>query len=198
MSRILVVRHGESEWNAAGRWQGQQDPPLTALGRRQALAAAANLGVVDEIVASDLQRAAETAALVAEHLGIGPVHVDARIRERHAGPWEGLTRAEIDALYPGFLGEGRRPTGWEDDDVLVARARGFLVELAAGLDGGDALAFSHGGVIRALERLLGADNQPIPNLGARWFEVVGDEIGLGERVLLIDPDDVEVTIPGQI
>lgn len=198
MTRILVIRHGESEWNATGRWQGQQNAPLTDLGRRQAVAAGSRLGTVDAIVASDLDRALETAKLVAEHLGVGPVRAEARLRERHAGEWEGLTRAEIDARWPDFLGTGRRPPGWESDEELLDRVRACLVELAAGLVGGEALVFSHGGVIRALERAAGGDSQPIPNLGARWLDVTGDDIRLGDRVTLIDPDDVEITIPGQI
>ncbi len=56
-SRLLLVRHGQSEWNAAGRWQGQADPPLTDLGRAQARAAARAIGGVDAVFASDLQRA---------------------------------------------------------------------------------------------------------------------------------------------
>src|SRR5262245_20577361 len=59
-TRILLVRHGQSEWNAAGRWQGQQDPPLTELGRRQARAAAETIGAIEAVFASDLQRALET------------------------------------------------------------------------------------------------------------------------------------------
>ena len=58
MTRVLLVRHGQSEWNADGRWQGQADPALTDLGRHQALHASRSLGSVDAIVASDLQRAA--------------------------------------------------------------------------------------------------------------------------------------------
>ena len=73
ITRLLALRHGESEWNALGRWQGQADPPLTDLGRLQAFHAARNLGVVDAIVASDLQRATDTARIISEALGVGPV-----------------------------------------------------------------------------------------------------------------------------
>src|SRR3546814_7398309 len=73
MARVLLVRHGQSEWNATGRWQGQADPPLTDLGRAQAHHAARSLGVVDAIVASDLQRAADTALIISGALGVGPV-----------------------------------------------------------------------------------------------------------------------------
>ena len=103
MTRVLLIRHGQSEWNADGRWQGQADPPLTDLGRHQALHAARNLGTVDAIVASDLQRASETALIIAEALGVGPVVLEPGLRERDAGEWSGLTRAEIERDWPGYL-----------------------------------------------------------------------------------------------
>src|SRR3546814_3323938 len=104
MTRVLLVRHGQSEWNATGRWQGQADPPLTDLGRAQAHHAARSLGVVDAIVASDLQRAADTALIISGELGVGPVVLDEGLRERDAGEWSGLTRAEIERDWPGYLG----------------------------------------------------------------------------------------------
>src|SRR5438270_7968282 len=131
-SRVLLVRHGQSEWNALGRWQGQADPPLSDLGRDQARAAARALGAVDAVFASDLQRATETAHIIAGALGIGPVLIDERLRERDAGEWSGLTRDEIHERYPGYLpddrhrtfapdpdGEPRRPPGWESDEALL-------------------------------------------------------------------------------
>ncbi len=78
MTRILLVRHGESEWNADGRWQGQADPPLTERGRRQAVHAASALGTIDAIVTSDLERASETGAILARLLGVDQV-VDQRV-----------------------------------------------------------------------------------------------------------------------
>src|SRR3954449_978711 len=80
-SRVLFVRHGQSEWNALGRWQGQADPPLSDLGRAQARAAAHSLGALDAIFASDLQRAAETAAIISAAIGVGPVLVEPDLRE---------------------------------------------------------------------------------------------------------------------
>ena len=110
MTRVLLIRHGQSEWNADGRWQGQADPPLTDLGRHQALHAARNLGTVDAIVASDLQRASETALIIAEALGVGPVVLEPGLRERDAGEWSGLTRAEIERDWPGYLDAPATPT----------------------------------------------------------------------------------------
>src|SRR5689334_12745091 len=130
MPRLLLVRHGESEWNADGRWQGQADPPLSDLGRRQARNAAAHVGAVDAIVASPLERARVTAETISEALGVGPVLVEPDLMERHAGEWQGLTRAQIEEQYPGYLdshGPDRlRPPGWEHEPELLARVLGVI------------------------------------------------------------------------
>lgn len=220
MTRVLLIRHGQSEWNADGRWQGQADPALTDLGRHQARHASRKLGVVDAIVSSDLQRAAETAAIIAAELGVGPLVLDADLRERHAGEWQGLTREEIERTWPGYLGppapiEGsveagapaaraatqdgprRRPPGWEPDQAVVDRAVTALARVHDLAPGGEALVVTHGGLVYALEGLLGATFVRLPNLGGRWVDVgpAGPE-ALGDRVLLVDPD--ELTVPDQI
>ena len=204
MLRLLLVRHGQSEWNAEGRWQGQADPPLSDLGRLQARAAGASIGAVDAVVASPLERAFLTASAISESVGVGPVLVDADLMERHAGDWQGLTLAQIDQQYPGYLDDKgddrRRPPGWEHDDVLLERVLRAIDRIATDLAGADdVVAVTHGGVIYAIEGHLGADFQRIPSLGARWV-AVGDDgrLTLGERLLLIDPDEVLVTNPGQI
>lgn len=203
MARLLLVRHGQSEWNADGRWQGQADPPLSELGRRQAQAAAAAVGAVDAVVASPLERAFLTAAAISEAVGVGPVLVEPDLMERHAGEWQGLTRAQIDELYPGYLDDRgddrRRPPGWEDDDVLLDRVLGALDRLLAQLAGADDVVIvTHGGVIYAIERHLGAGFERIPNLGARWVSAEAGRLALGDRLLLVDPDAVAVTTPDQI
>ena len=209
MTRILLVRHGESEWNAAGRWQGQADPPLTDLGRAQALAAAAAIGAVDAVACSDLERARVTAELIADRIGIGPVLVDPGFRERDAGEWSGLTRSEIHRDWPGYLpddpasraasqGEGRRPPSWEPDDQLLRRAMGAIGRLADTVGDGDAVVVTHGGVVYAIEAALDEPWHRLPNLGARWVTVAGDRLTLGERLVLVDPHDVTVTTPDQI
>lgn len=203
MARLLLVRHGQSEWNADGRWQGQADPPLSELGRRQAQAAAAAVGAVDAIVASPLERAFLTAAVISEAVGVGPVLVEPDLMERHAGEWQGLTRAQIDEQYPGYLDDRgddrRRPPGWEDDDVLLDRVLGALDRLLGQLAGADDVVIvTHGGVIYAIERHLGAGFERIPNLGARWVSAEAGRLELGDRLLLVDPDAVAVTTPDQI
>lgn len=198
MTRILLVRHGQSEWNADGRWQGQADPALTSQGVRQAEAAASSLGSVDAIVASTLERAQHTANVIANRLGIEPVIALAELMERHAGEWQGLTRSEIEDLYPGYLGEGRRPSGWEPDDELVERVLVGLDAIASvvGPDA-DVVAVTHGGVIMALSDHLGGHRGRIANLGARWVErSVGGAWQLGGELDLLH--GVDVTVPDQI
>jgi probable phosphoglycerate mutase len=222
MTRVLLIRHGQSEWNADGRWQGQADPPLTDLGRHQALHASRNLGVVDAIVASDLQRASETAMIISNELGVGPLVLDAGLRERDAGEWSGLTRAEIERDWPGYLdpppadrhasfgsapasdaaaqpnAERRRPPSWETDDSVIERVRAALGRIHDLAPDGEVITVTHGGVVYVLEGLLGATFERLPNLGGRWVEVGpgGELTRLGDRVILVDPD--ELTVPAQI
>ena len=196
MTRLLLVRHGESEWNATGRWQGWADPPLTDLGIRQAKAAARSVGAVDAIVASDLQRAHTTAEVLADELGVGPIIPAPALRERDAGPWEGLTREEIEAQWPGWLERGERPEGYEGDDALLQRVRPALLALEE--VGDTVLVVTHGGVIGAVDRELGATHARTPNLGGREVEVVDGRMRAGELLLLIDEHDVQVTAPPEV
>jgi broad specificity phosphatase PhoE len=195
-TRILLVRHGQSEWNATGRWQGQADPPLTARGRAQAAEAARALGALDAVWASDLERAAETAVIVSESLGVGPVVLDPDLRERDAGEWSGLTRDQIEQRYPGYLRDGARPPGWEPDPALLERALRVVRRVGREVPGGDVVAITHGGLIYVLEQHLGASFARIANVEGRWVVVAGDSLRLGDRMLLAQREDV--TVPGQI
>lgn len=200
---LLLVRHGQSTWNAEQRWQGQADPPLSALGERQGAAAAeavATLGVT-RFVASDLVRARTTARLLAP--SDAQIALEPGLRERHAGDWTGLTRHEIDERYPGWVEAQRSPPGFEGDDAVLARVLPIVEALLGSSDEpGATLAVTHGGVIRTIERHLGAPAAPVPNLGGRWLHVEGSGpaavILLGDRELLIDPDAVALTVPDQI
>jgi probable phosphoglycerate mutase len=196
VTRLLLVRHGESEWNASGKWQGWADPPLTELGQLQAQVAARAVGSVDAIVASDLHRASTTADIIARELGVGPVIVDAALRERAAGAWEGLTRTEIEAEYPGFLADGNRPDGYEDDESVLDRVVPALLTLEAA--GEAVLVVTHGGVIGAVDRVLGQTHARTPNLGGRVVDVVDGRLVPGETILLIDVHDVRVTAPPEV
>jgi broad specificity phosphatase PhoE len=196
MTQLLLVRHGQSEWNALGRWQGRADPPLTELGRQQAFHAATRIGSVDLICASPLDRALHTARIISEQLGVGPVVVVPDLAERDAGEWQGLTRAEIEQQWPGYLATGRRPPGYEDQDELVARAHGALDLVAAEYDGAEVLVLTHGGVINAVEQAAGLPWERMPNLGGRWVTHHGDRLAVGDRLVLVDDD--ELTVPSQI
>ena len=187
MTRLLVVRHGQSEWNATGRWQGRADPPLTDEGRRQSKVAGGALGTFDAVVASPLLRAAETATIIAERLGIGPVLTDPDLVERDAGEWQGLTRSQIQEGWPGFLDDGRRPPGYEPDDAMLTRALSVLERISERMGDGDVLVVSHGGGVYALEEACGEPWKRLPNLGARWFELSGGDLSAGPRVDLV-PD----------
>lgn len=211
---ILLVRHGESTWNADGRWQGQADPPLTELGREQARAAASALAAIDLVVASDLDRAHETARLLAAPLDREPVLVDPDLRERDAGAFSGLTRSEIHERFPGLLPDDPSrapgtaddgliaPDGWEPDSLLAERAHRALDGIARRLReaaGTTAVAVSHSGLIYAVERPFGGGRQRIANLEGRWLHL-HEEHGwhLGDRQLLLDPHATTVTRPNQL
>jgi broad specificity phosphatase PhoE len=198
-ARVLIVRHGQSVWNAIGRWQGHADIPLSDLGRRQAATGSAQLPVVDAIWSSDLARTAETAEIMASSLDL-PVRFDTHFRERAAGEWEGLTRDEIEAGWPGFLDRHLRPPGFEHDEQLLDRVLAGLAELHRAHPGQTVLLVSHGGVLRALERHAGAADGPFPNLSGRFFTVssAGPDgpgradqpaVELGQRLYLLAGDE---------
>jgi broad specificity phosphatase PhoE len=211
MTRILLVRHGESIWNADGRWQGQADPPLSERGQRQAVDAAAAIGTVDAIVTSDLERAAETGAIIARILGLDHVATEPRLRERDAGSLSGLTRPEIHERFPGLLpddpaghqpgddGHPRWPDDWEPDAALWERVEVALAAIGRLVPDGDVVVVTHGGVIYAIERHLGGNGRGrLANLDATWISVEGDRFRLGERLSLIDPADTLAIEPDRI
>lgn len=195
--RLLLVRHGESTWNAVSRWQGQADPPLSPFGERQAEDAGARLAEIATITAvwaSNLVRARRTGDLIARHLGIAQVREEPRLRERDVGAWSGLTRDEIEERWPGYLAARRSPPDFEGDDELLARTRAGLAAVVDGSGPGDVLVVTHGGVIRTIERSLGAIPERLPNLGGRWLLAdTPTDLSLGERVVLLEPE--EVTVP---
>lgn len=200
MTAMLLVRHGESIWNADGRWQGQADPALTDRGREQAAAAAAALGHVDAIVTSDLVRAAETGAIIARVLGVDHLATEPRLRERDAGSLSGLTRPDIYVQFPGLLpddpagfvpdtdGEPRWPADWESDAALWARVEVALVAIARLVPDGDVVVVTHGGVMYAVERHLGSPGRGrLSNLDAVAVTSTATGLVLGDRVSLVDP-----------
>ena len=161
--RLVLWRHGRTEWNATGRFQGQLDPPLDEEGRTQATLAAPHLlaaGLPPEgtvVVSSDLSRAAETAETLTALLGV-PLRLDARLREHGMGCWEGLTRDEVAQRYPDQFADwtaGRpiRGRGGEESAEVADRAVAALADLPPAQV---AVVVTHGGTAgRLVERLLG-------------------------------------------
>jgi broad specificity phosphatase PhoE len=149
---VFLLRHGETRWNAAGRFQGRRDSPLTARGREQA----AQLGRVLTVAlagrpavslhVSPLGRTQDTAAIVRRMApALGPVAIEHRQQEASTGAWDGLTRAEIEAGWPGLLDGAshydwcfRAPDG-EPREAALRRVRAWMDELH-----GTVVAVSHG------------------------------------------------------
>ncbi|MBJ68596.1 MAG: hypothetical protein CL463_01695 [Acidimicrobiaceae bacterium] len=204
MTRLFLVRHGQSEWNALGKWQGQADPPLSELGAEQAFRAASQLPPFGLLAASSLRRATQTANIFADATSWNPneIVIEDRIKERDAGAFSGLTRAEIDEQFPGYLGNDIWPDDWESDSDLIDRLLAGLERVITFLDESsnteckDVVAVSHGGCIYALETLCGEKYERIPNLAGRWFEISGGGITLGERMHLLPPE--EETLAGHL
>jgi 2,3-bisphosphoglycerate-dependent phosphoglycerate mutase len=116
VTTILIARHGESDWNRERRWQGYADRPLTDRGREQARALAARLAHIelDAVYSSDLQRARDTAAVVAENQGL-EVQAVPELREVDVGSWSGLTRVEAEERFPeGYARWTSGFPGWDD------------------------------------------------------------------------------------
>ena len=173
---LYLARHGETDWNAAHRWQGQTDVPLNPLGRAQAHAVAQKLrpAGLSGIATSDLSRAQETARIIADELGLPIAHVDSALRERSFGCFEGLTREECETLHPDawrlWRAERRPPAGAEAHEQLTARAVEAIARVAMDVarDDAPALVVTHGGVLRAIVAVAtGTLPAPVDN-GAVW------------------------------
>jgi len=160
---LVLVRHGETDWNRDNRFQGHADPPLNDTGRAQAQVLAANLGAVTFTAAytSPLRRARETADVLGAALGLTPV-VDASLMEVDVGSWSGLTRTEVEARFPaGFARWLHGCHGWDDgetNDDLGARVVAGLLRIGATHPDMTVLAVTHGGPIRSA--LAAADRIP--------------------------------------
>lgn len=159
MAELLLVRHGETDWNAERRFQGHADPSLNDVGRNQAQEVAdALVGErVDAVYTSDLARARETAEIIAERLGI-PVIALEELREIDVGEWQGLTWPEIEERYPeGVRAWHESGHGWqagETYDELGERILAVLRRIAAEHAGERVLVVGHGGTVRAVRAHL--------------------------------------------
>jgi probable phosphoglycerate mutase len=156
-ARLVLVRHGQSTYNAQQRLQGQADPPLSDAGRAEARALADVLPAFEQVVTSDLVRASETA----EILGYPEARRDSRWREIALGEWQGrsLNDFEDETAY-SWRGGALTPSGGESWPEFVRRVGGAVDELVAA--GGTWLVVCHGGVVRAaLSRVTGAEPRTI-------------------------------------
>ena len=181
---LCMVRHGETEWNAARRVQGQLDVPLSEVGRDQARCVSEALpeGRFSALYASDLLRVRQTAEPAAARLGLTP-RLDPRLRERHYGSFQSLTFAEVKASRPEDYAryEARDPEfdfgNGESLRDFSARALGCLSAIAERHAGEEVLVFTHGGVLEmAYRRATGMDlsaprDFTTPNCALNWIEI---------------------------
>ena len=189
--RLVMLRHGQTDYNATNRMQGQLDTDLSDLGRDQAVAAAEVLAKRQPllIVSSDLRRALDTAVALGERSGL-PVEVDTRLRETHLGDWQDLNHVEVDAKWPGARLAWRNdatwaPHGGESRVDVAERGLPLVRELIAdqtewGTDEPErpVVLVAHGGLIAALTAaLLKLPVANWPALGgmgnASWVQLSG-------------------------
>ena len=174
---IYLVRHGESTWNAERRWAGQGNPPLSQAGREQAFLVAEHWAEMnfDAVTSSSMQRARETAEIVAKRLQITLHEPVVEFDERHAGDLSGLTSSEIEVRHPGLLGRLR-------SDVLVEIPGGeawplFTERIVTGFsrfqewNNQRLLLVAHAGVLRAVAHHLQEAPPMYGNLQGRWLKL---------------------------
>jgi probable phosphoglycerate mutase len=183
-ARLCIVRHGETAWNAEGRVQGQLDVPLGEVGQAQARCVAAALppGRFSALYASDLKRVVQTAQPAAAKLGLVP-QLDARLRERHYGVFQALTYDEAKTTLPADYARFRAKDpdyGFRRGETLrsfFSRVTQCLEAIARRHDGGEALVFTHGGVLEMAYRhatrcgLSTPRDFKLPNAAINWIEV---------------------------
>jgi glucosyl-3-phosphoglycerate phosphatase len=205
LRRLVLLRHGQTDYNVGGRMQGHLDSMLTETGVEQAAAVAPEIArlVPDRLISSDLQRAVDTADLVAAACG-RPVKLDARLRETHLGEWQGRTVAEIEDGWPGAIATWRSdpawaPPGGESRIEVVRRSLPVVEELDEeyGSTGPETtvVLVAHGGLIAGLVcGLLALPATAWPAIGGmgncRWaalarradhprWRLAGYNVGLG-------------------
>ncbi len=173
MTTILLARHGETDWNREGRWQGWADPPLNETGRGQARELAEQLRSTpfDAVFSSDLRRARQTAEILAAPHGV-PVVAERDLREIDVGSWSGLTRAEIAERFP----DGTRPDG-ETHEQHAGRVRAAVTRIARDHPGGRILIVGHGGTIRSIHDVISdVPYHPVPNCHVLEVHFRGDRL----------------------
>jgi 2,3-bisphosphoglycerate-dependent phosphoglycerate mutase/probable phosphoglycerate mutase len=205
LRRLVLLRHGQTDYNVGGRMQGHLDSMLTETGVEQAASVAPEIArlVPDRVISSDLKRAVDTADLVSAACGL-PVKYDARLRETHLGEWQGRTVAEIEDGWPGAIATWRSDPGWappggESRIEVVRRSLPVVEELDEEFATGDpdttVVLVAHGGLIAGLVcGLLALPTASWPAIGGigncRWaalarrsdhprWRLAGYNVGLG-------------------
>jgi probable phosphoglycerate mutase len=166
MTELWLVRHGQTDWNREGRYQGQADPPLNRAGLAQASELAARLAgtAFAAVYSSDLQRARLTAEVAARAIGL-PVTLDTRLREIGLGRWEGMLVSDIQAQYPREWAEREAdpwhtaPPGGETAASVAARMQAAAAAMAQAHPRGRVLMVGHGFALATL--LCAARSRPL-------------------------------------
>lgn len=215
--RLLMLRHGQTDFNLGSRMQGQLDTELSELGRVQAVAAAEVLSKHQPllIITSDLRRAYDTAVVLGERTGL-PLRVDNRLRETHLGDWQGMTHTQIDAAAPGARLAWREdatwaPHGGESRIDVAGRSMPLVDELVTGepewgADERPVVLVAHGGLIAALTAaLLRLPVENWPALGgmgnASWTQLAGhsdDDAGLDGISWRLDVWNASAQVAGDV
>ena len=175
LRRLVLLRHGQTDYNVAGRMQGHIDSMLTETGVAQAAAVAPEIARIapDRLISSDLRRAVDTADVVGAACGL-PVKFDSRLRETHLGEWQGRTVPEIEEGWPGAIAAWRsdpawRPPGGESRIDVVRRAQPVVDELDeeyASAPDATVVLVAHGGLIGGLvSGLLALPTSSWPAIG---------------------------------
>jgi len=191
VTKLLLVRHGETDWNRDGRWQGHSDTHLNDVGREQAARLAAELDGIDVVYSSDLARARETADILAARLELN-VRIDPRLRERSFGAWEGKTAPEIETAFAAaharwLAGDGPGADDAEPFADFAARVHSFLAETLTRYPDETVLIVGHGGSIRVIHALAGGldyvrDHRSIPGVPNCTVTRYAARDGLLERI----------------
>ncbi len=201
VTRLVLVRHAETVWNAEGRWQGQTDVALSEQGRAEVELVGRRLAGehFDRVISSDLVRAHDTARGIAKNASI---ELDSTLREMHLGAWCGLLHHEVTARFPDQLlalqrGEDRRIGGDGETVVeLAARVTTAIDRIASESEGKSVLIVTHGGVIRALMlAMLGLSGRTRPLFGSRNTAITRVDVVGGRKTLRSYNDGLHLEHP---
>lgn len=166
---LMLLRHGETEWNLTGRMQGLSDTRLTEAGVDQAHQAVLRMPMFAQVWTSPLQRARATAQIIADAQR-SKYEVDDRLIERSWGEWEGMLPEEVDQRWHGWRVDGRKPPGYEYDDSVFTRFQSWLADLPlVGSPSDPVVAVTHGGFMSAVVRVLGGADTGYKNLEGVWL-----------------------------